>query len=102
MKRALVAVVACLSLAIGAVEMAPTPAAAASFSFGFGFGGPGPYPFYPGPFHPHPFFGGQMYQYQYPRAHQVCYPVVKLRKYVRHHRVHWRKVVVTVCSWQYW
>ena len=58
------------------------------------------YPYYPGPFHSRPFFGAPMYSY--PPAHQVCYPVVKLRKYVRHHRVHWRKVVVTVCSWRRW
>jgi len=108
MKRAFVVAATCLGLAVGAVELAPAPAAAASFSFSFGFGGPGPYP-YPGPFYPRPFYPRPIYptpmypyQYQLQQPHQVCFPVVKLRKVVRHHKVHWRKVVVTVCQWRSW
>ena len=101
MKRTFLAAAACLGLAVGAIGLNPTPASATvSLSFGFGFGSPFyGHPFYPGPFHPRPFMGAPMYQ-TYP--HQVCYPVVKLRKYVRHHHVHWRKVVVTVCTWRGW
>jgi hypothetical protein len=108
MKRAFVVAATCLSLAVAAVELTPTPAAAGTFSFSFGFGGPGFYPyhsgpFYPRPFYPRPFYGSPYpYQYQFQQPHQVCYPVVKLRKVVRHHRVHWRKVVVTVCQWRRW
>ena len=99
MKRALVVAATCLGLAAGVVQMAPAPAAAASFSFSFGFGGPGPYP---GPFYPRPFYGVPMYPYHLQQPHQVCYPVVKVRKVIRNHKVRWRKVVVTVCRWQYW
>jgi hypothetical protein len=93
MKRAIAVVATCLGLAVGAVGVTPAPASAAGyFSFGFGVG-PGPY----GYTHPrrYPYYG-PMYR-SYPR--QVCHPEVRLRKYVRHHRVHYRRVVVNVCYW---
>ena len=99
MKRALVVAATCIGIAAGAIQLAPTPAAAAaSFSFGFGFGSPGPYPYHPGPFYPRPYYGAPYYHY--PQAHKVCFPVVKRKKVVRNHRVHWRRVVVTVCEWR--
>lgn len=102
MKRVFLAAAACLSLAVGAIGITSTPAAA-GVTFSFQFGGPGPFygqPFHPHPIYPQPFFGSPMF-HSYPPAHRVCYPVVKVKKVIRHRRVHWRRIVVTVCRWQY-
>jgi hypothetical protein len=95
MKRMFLAGAACLGLAVGMI--AASSPADARVSVGIYFGYPGPYygyPYYPGPY---PYYAPRPY---YPR-HQVCYPVVKVKKYVRKHRVHFKRVVVTVCRWQY-
>ena len=103
MRREFLAAAACFGLAVGAIGMTPAPAAASGITFSFQFGYPGPFygqPFRPRPFYPQPFYGAPMF-YPHPQLNRVCYPVLKVKKVVRRQRVDWRKVVVTVCRWQY-
>jgi hypothetical protein len=84
MKRILLAAATTVALAAGAIGFSSPADASVHFSIGFGYPGP----FYGPGYYPQPFYAP-------PRP--ACYPVVKVRKVVYHHRVHYKRVLVTVC-----